>query len=128
MDARQQICHLSLARGVRATPSTSECNVNTLHSPYIHCKSQEVLYLARNNLKELHIGSISSISSLRVRQHHVMFQVVLQIFQVLYARHNQLRDSSIPSDVFKLEHLATLVSNSKFYHCVIVYMLTGFQP
>ncbi|XP_065899983.1 protein flightless-1 homolog [Dysidea avara] len=52
----------------------------------------EVLYLARNKLNELHTGNIPSLSSLRV----------------LYASHNELRDSGIPSDLFKLEHLATL--------------------
>ena len=44
----------------------------------------------------------------------IPFQVVLQ---VLYARHNELRDSGIPSDLFKLEHLATLVSNMLLPSC-----------
>ena len=84
--------------------------------------------MARNNLKELHTGNIPSISSLRVGHHHVMiFRSCVTYFQVLYARHNELRDSGIPSDLFKLEHLATLVSNPTYVLSLfIVDVLTGF--
>ena len=46
-----------------------------------------------------------------------LFKIILQ---VLYARHNELRDSGIPSDLFKLEHLATLVSK-----CSVVSTIGG---
>ena len=51
-------------------------------------------------------------------------------FQVLYARHNELRESGIPSDLFKLEHLATLVSDTISIACLPCYVcvvLIGFQ-
>ena len=36
---------------------------------------------------------------------------VVSIHQVLNAHHNNLRESGIPSDLFNLEHLVTVVSN-----------------
>jgi len=52
----------------------------------------EVLTISHNKLKELHRGNLPSILSLRV----------------VNVSHNMLRDSGLPSDLFKVKDLATL--------------------
>ena len=69
-----------------------------------------------------------SLDLLKLGVHGYSTPLHFLLWQVINARQNQLKNSGIPSDIFGLEDLLTIVGFNDCYISLIPYLYLTFKP